>query len=96
VGGKEGALRLSSFPLCARWNGGRKVFENKRRARGKTSERAAVSKEKDADLRPWRRMAEHSGGQDRARAESSWEDRWAQGEILREVNTRRGTTPTAV
>jgi hypothetical protein len=90
AGGEEGALRFISFPLCARWSGGRKVFENKRRTRGETSERAAVSRENDADFRRWRRKAENSGGRGDAHAESPGEDKAAKGEILREGKHQEG------
>jgi len=90
AGGEDGALRFISFPLCARWSGGRKVFENKRRTRGKTSERAAVSRENNADFRRWRSRAENSARHGDAHAESLWEDKAAKGETLREGKHQEG------
>jgi hypothetical protein len=48
MGRKEGALRLTSFPSCARRNGGRKVFENRDELREKPRRGTAVSKENNA------------------------------------------------
>jgi hypothetical protein len=48
MGRKEGALRLTSFPSCARRNGGRKVFENRDELREKPRRGMAISKEKNA------------------------------------------------
>jgi hypothetical protein len=43
------------FYLCVRWNGGRKVFENRDRLREKPRREAAISKEKNANFCLWSR-----------------------------------------